>query len=180
MNFSENLKYYREGAKKSRKEMADQLGITPTAYGAYELGKRTPTIDIMIKIATILQVSIDTLLGFSPQNEENTNELEEAKKFLVSGGYKVTPIKIRKLLDPRSRYTLGYQVEDTKNADSYLYDIEGDTDLISLVNAIKQRSDYKDGIRTAKSIAIERELFNYMAKKHGWQSHNIDNSDNKK
>ena len=62
-DFSNNLARFRDSAGIARKEMADILGVTVQTYGAYENGKREPSIDKLIKIADTLNVPLDSLLG---------------------------------------------------------------------------------------------------------------------
>ena len=45
--------------------------MTPQAYGNYENGEREPKLDILIKIATTLHVSVDDLLGYKVDEYEN-------------------------------------------------------------------------------------------------------------
>lgn len=64
MSFQENLKYYREKAGyKSAKEFANTLGIPPNTYVGYEVRGREPKFDTLCKIADLLEVSTDDLLG---------------------------------------------------------------------------------------------------------------------
>lgn len=64
MSFQENLKYYREKAGyKSAKEFANTLGIPPNTYVGYEVRGREPKYEMLCKIADLLQVSTDDLLG---------------------------------------------------------------------------------------------------------------------
>lgn len=58
-----NLKYYRKKIGKSQKEIAIYLGMTQTAYGNYELGKRSITPDNLAKLADLYGVSMDDLMG---------------------------------------------------------------------------------------------------------------------
>lgn len=43
-------------------EVANLLGITQVAYGNYELGKRNPKPDMLRKLATIFECTIDELI----------------------------------------------------------------------------------------------------------------------
>lgn len=61
--FGERLKSAREKAGMSRKKIADELGITPNAYGLYETGKRDVSIVLLICLARTLRVSSDWLIG---------------------------------------------------------------------------------------------------------------------
>lgn len=60
--FAQRLKQYREQLNITRVEMAEYLNITPTAYGAYELGTREPKLNALCKIATFLKVTPNDLL----------------------------------------------------------------------------------------------------------------------
>lgn len=62
--FSMNLKLLREANGFSRKEIAALLSISIQAYGHYENGEREPKLEMLVKIATTLHVSIDDLLGY--------------------------------------------------------------------------------------------------------------------
>lgn len=76
-NFNVNLKKIREKKGLTAKEVAIDLGIPYTTYLKYE-GVGEPRYDTLIKIADYLNVSIDTLLGYTP------NEYEYYKQWLLS------------------------------------------------------------------------------------------------
>lgn len=68
------------------KEFCDASGISINTYQNYESGKRTPTADILLKLADFYGVTVDYLLGREPQKETplrtfakgvNLKELEE-------------------------------------------------------------------------------------------------------
>lgn len=64
MSFQENLRYYREKAGfKSAKEFSISLGIPYPTYKGYESQSREPKFDTLCKIADLLDVSTDELLG---------------------------------------------------------------------------------------------------------------------
>lgn len=58
-----NLKAFRRNKKISQSEMAKYLNVVTDTYRNYETGRTEPTLDTLIKIADILDVSIDELLG---------------------------------------------------------------------------------------------------------------------
>lgn len=63
MSFAENLRKYRERAGYSSKELANIIKIKYTTYLNYENAGSEPRYEILMKIADILNVSIDDLLG---------------------------------------------------------------------------------------------------------------------
>lgn len=57
------LKKEREEKKLTQKEIAKILNIKQQTYNNYETGKRTPDIEMLIKIADYYKVSLDYLTG---------------------------------------------------------------------------------------------------------------------
>lgn len=71
MNLDKNLRYYREQAGyKTAKEFADILNIPYNTYTAYENQKREPKLEMLIKIADLLNISLDDLVGRTPADED--------------------------------------------------------------------------------------------------------------
>lgn len=64
MTFAERLRYYREKIGYSQKELAEKIGISFAAYNKYETRGNEPKIEILIKLATALNIDINTLVGF--------------------------------------------------------------------------------------------------------------------
>ncbi|PCR82270.1 transcriptional regulator [Streptococcus salivarius] len=73
MEFSERLKELRKQAHLTQVELASKLGIVQSSYADWERGKKKPTQDNLVKIAQVLNVSVDYLVGIS---EEKSDELD--------------------------------------------------------------------------------------------------------
>lgn len=63
MEFSERLKDLRKQAGLTQVEVAEKLGISQPAYASWERGVKKPTQENLVKIAQILNVSVDYLVG---------------------------------------------------------------------------------------------------------------------
>lgn len=63
VNFGKRLKMLRKESRMTQDELARKLNVTKSIISYYELGDRTPTTDILIKLAYIFNVSTDYLLG---------------------------------------------------------------------------------------------------------------------
>lgn len=77
------IKKYREINKLTRNQLAEKIGISPSALANYENNNRVPSVDILIKLSDILNVSVDLLCGKTNiYNELNhcKNEIEYYKK----------------------------------------------------------------------------------------------------
>lgn len=63
MFFSERLKTLRKEKKLTQKELAEQIGISQKSYSHWETGKNEPSFENLIKLADLLEVSLDWLFG---------------------------------------------------------------------------------------------------------------------
>lgn len=61
--FAENLRMARLTRGYSQQNMAEMLGISRSAYAGYEIGRRSPNLELLLEMAEILYVSVDDLLG---------------------------------------------------------------------------------------------------------------------
>jgi transcriptional regulator with XRE-family HTH domain len=71
--FGTRLHTLRKERKLRQEDMAKQLGIARTTYAMYEQGKREPDYNTLIKLATFFEVSIDYLLGTTPEIKQVTD-----------------------------------------------------------------------------------------------------------
>ena len=62
---SKKLKELRKENNYSQQEIANLLGIAQVTYSHYELGRRSVSIQNLVKIARIYNVSTDYLFGLS-------------------------------------------------------------------------------------------------------------------
>ena len=65
MACAERLKELRKQAHLTQVELAKRLGIGQSSYADWERGKKKPTQENLVKIAQVLNVSIDYLVGNS-------------------------------------------------------------------------------------------------------------------
>ena len=76
MGFSERLKESRKQARLTQVEIAEKLGISQPAYASWERGAKKPTQENLVKLAQVLNVTIDYLVGNSDDEIAN-KELED-------------------------------------------------------------------------------------------------------
>jgi transcriptional regulator with XRE-family HTH domain len=77
VGFPERLAKLRMEFNMTQKELADKIGVSRAAIGMYEIGRRDPDTDTIIKLTKIFGVSADYLMGISdirnPYNNLNTS-----------------------------------------------------------------------------------------------------------
>lgn len=61
--FPERLRTLRLQKKWKQKDVANRLGITESAYGFYEQGRREPSHETLQQLADLFEVPLDYLLG---------------------------------------------------------------------------------------------------------------------
>ncbi|OTA18462.1 transcriptional regulator [Xenorhabdus vietnamensis] len=61
--FSERLRTLREARGLTQTRLAELIGVLPRVYNRWERGHISPQLDTLIKMADVLQVSLDELVG---------------------------------------------------------------------------------------------------------------------
>lgn len=89
-DFAKNLKKYRKKKNLSQEKLGKSLNYGSTAIANYESGRNEPSFDSLIKLAEILDITIDELLGVKLKSEE---------KQLLSAFKKLNNEKKKTILD---------------------------------------------------------------------------------
>lgn len=63
VDFGTVLKQLRLGADMTQKEVAEKIGVTKSVISYYELQERTPSPEVLVKLASMFNVTTDYLLG---------------------------------------------------------------------------------------------------------------------
>ncbi|MBQ7467093.1 MAG: helix-turn-helix transcriptional regulator [Clostridia bacterium] len=63
--FCEKLYELRKQSNLTQQQVAKKLGITQPSYIRYEIGNSEPTLENLVKLADLFDVSVDYLLGRS-------------------------------------------------------------------------------------------------------------------
>lgn len=73
-----NLKVFRESLGMTQKEFAASLSIGLTTYNGYETGARDPKSDFWIAVAKKYGVTIDYLMGYSPEPDKTSEDIKKS------------------------------------------------------------------------------------------------------
>ncbi|MBO5925122.1 MAG: helix-turn-helix transcriptional regulator [Clostridia bacterium] len=63
--FAKRLKELRKEKGLTQQQIADMLNVRQQSYTRYELNTSEPSYDMLVRIATIFEVSTDYLLGIA-------------------------------------------------------------------------------------------------------------------
>lgn len=89
MNIGTVIRTYRKEKNMTQEEMANRLGVTAPAVNKWEKGNSYPDITLLVPIARLLNISLDTLLSFQEEltEEEITQIIMEADQRLKTESY---------------------------------------------------------------------------------------------
>ncbi|AJE12370.1 XRE family transcriptional regulator [Clostridium botulinum] len=80
--FGDRLRELREEKQLTQEELGKLLNVSRQAVSSYEKGENEPTIDALVKIANIFNVSLDYLLGRTKERY-NLNLKDKKNKELL-------------------------------------------------------------------------------------------------
>lgn len=77
VDFGNILRKLRMQERMTQQQLADRLGVTKSVVSYYELQERSPSPEILIKLAAIFHVTTDYLLGLEPREIIELSGLDE-------------------------------------------------------------------------------------------------------
>lgn len=102
------LRKIRRSRKLTMKQLGEMVGVTESAIGLYETGKRKPSYEMLLRLGEALDCSVDDLIRDEEKSPSLEDELAEELRILRSRedlrallhvGAKNTPEQVRKLAE---------------------------------------------------------------------------------
>lgn len=177
MSFQENLKYYREkSGYKTAKDFADVLNIPYTSYVAYENKGREPKYEMLCKIADLLEVSTDDLLGRTSNilgNNEDENLKIIINKLLKQNNekelYKFDHLEIDKIQSNFfDYYIILKEISKNNIIFQFINDVSNQKYELSInkTEFIKKINEFEKEVFILKQIKIDEFLFKLLRLTH--------------
>lgn len=97
-----NISRYRKERGLTQEELAKQLGITYQAVSKWENGQTTPDVSLLPVLASVLQVSIDRLMGYSHNFDPRSyyEEVYQNEEYFWGVQPSVMCLKVLELMPP--------------------------------------------------------------------------------
>lgn len=83
MDFGKRMKELRKKSSLTQAQLASQIGVTKSVISFYELQERSPSPEVLIKLASVFRVSTDYLLGLEEHKTIDVTGLKEDDVFLL-------------------------------------------------------------------------------------------------
>lgn len=114
MQFNERLKQLRLKKKLTQQELADILGLKPTAVSNYESNRNEPSFEKLIILSQYFNVSLDYLLGISESYLPIQGEVLDREIVEFFNQYKNLDSENAKLLRDYAEYLFYRQSKKTE------------------------------------------------------------------
>lgn len=164
LKLGEKLQTLRKSLNYTQKEFAEYVGIPQPSLSAYENDKNSPTVEVLINIATKCNISLDWLCGL---NENSSKEFEISElKDLASVIYNLMEInEIGIDIKVNDKLPNGIETETDKwYTQLTVYgndkDCKHNADLCQIITSIK------DNLHDLETYAISKEIYDLQKKKN--------------
>ena len=83
VEFAEKLRRLRKQKSLTQKQLAEMIGVKHTIISFYEVGDRMPSLEMIVKLASVFHVSTDYLLGLEAKENVDISALTPSDQDLV-------------------------------------------------------------------------------------------------
>ena len=80
----QRIRILRENNNYSQREIAEYLGIDRSTYACYELGKTSPSVEVLVALSELYLVSCEFLLGMKKRLQKNLNLTKGAFLYAIN------------------------------------------------------------------------------------------------
>lgn len=137
LNLKENLKYFRELKGYTGKNFAELLGVSYTTYMSYENKNSEPKLNLLVKMASILGITVDELLGNENKNEIYSNGLKAIESL---------NFKVDELYDEEHQKTMLYIKRIDSNYEEIILSVEKNAFIFVITDIISMAEEEKNKI----------------------------------
>ena len=82
-NFGARLKAIRKKRRLTQKALAERISKSVSAVSSYEIDTQIPPVEVLMSIASVLNVTLDYLVGFENDEIYTTSNLSPQQKDLI-------------------------------------------------------------------------------------------------
>lgn len=98
IRIAENIKSLRKQHSFTQEQLAEALGVTTGAVYKWESGQSVPEVKLIMELADLFEVSVDTLLGYDRQTENIENRIQRIQQYVVERDFDEAAVEAEKAL----------------------------------------------------------------------------------
>lgn len=131
IKIAENIKALRKQHSFTQEQLAEALGVTVGAVYKWESGQSVPEVKLIMELADLFEISVDTLLGYERQNENIANRIERIKHYVLEKDFDEAVLEAEKAL---KKYPNNFEIVYAA-AKVYMFRFSKDKDEKSLLKS---------------------------------------------
>lgn len=131
IKIAENIKALRKQHSFTQEQLAEALGVTVGAVYKWESGQSVPEVKLIMELADLFEISVDTLLGYDRQNENIANRIERIKQYVLEKDFAEAALEAEKAL---KKYPNNFEIVYVA-AKAYMFRFSQDKDEKSLLKS---------------------------------------------
>lgn len=98
IKIAENIKTLRKQHSFTQEQLSEALGVTVSAVYKWESGQSVPEVKMLMELADLFEVSVDTLLGYDRQNENVENRIKRINQCMLERDFEEVLLEVEKTL----------------------------------------------------------------------------------
>lgn len=98
IKIAENIRLFRKQHSFTQEQLAEALGVTAGAVHKWEAGQSVPEVKLLMELADLVEISVDTLLGYDRQSENIENRIERIKQYVLEKDLEEAIVEVEKAL----------------------------------------------------------------------------------
>jgi len=98
MKIAENIRTLRKQHSFTQEQLSEAMGVTVSAVYKWESGQSVPEVKMLMELADLFEVSVDTLLGYNRQNENVENRIKRINQRMMERDFKEAVLEVEKTL----------------------------------------------------------------------------------
>jgi len=98
MKIAENIKTLRKQHSFTQEQLSEALGVSISAVYKWESGQSVPEVKLLMELADLFEISVDTLLGYDRQNENVDNRIKRINQYMAERDFEEAVLEVEKTL----------------------------------------------------------------------------------
>jgi len=98
MKIAANIRELRKQHSFTQEQLSEALGVTASAVYKWESGQSVPEVKMLMELADLFEVSVDTLLGYDRQNENVDNRIKRIDECMMERDFEEAVLEVEKTL----------------------------------------------------------------------------------
>lgn len=96
IRIAENIRSLRKQNSFTQEQLAEALGVTVSAVYKWESSQSIPEVKMLMELADLFEISVDTLLGYDRQNENIENRIKRIEQYISEEILRKQLLKLKK------------------------------------------------------------------------------------